>query len=487
MRAKCAMVMVLLAAAGIPAAAADPCATMTDLDPEVITRLAMLVPVGDVGTVKALRYQLSDEDGDYGPSVAPDPHGPMLIVPRGFRKLHCRLMITTFAISSVDDAIPSKDLIPSIAECVKRSDSYHRCLESGIARLWPEVLKRFATIPANAQEMEIRLAQNAFDLLFMHEVAHLVLGHLAKEMRTARDERQAEFDADVYAVTFGSAGIGTGMGYMFNFGILAEVDALLPSKSDTHDSFLCRGEDARNMGAALSSTVYVMTEYARTRSAEMRPMLKQAAAGFDHTGVMNASRKCSARNLREIENIRIDLQRLASYLNTMTLPWGDDEPMIIAFLQRLRRVGMETDSGRSVKAAILSIFVRVYHQTSPAPVNRFIPEMLDSKDSRYFLAKDRGHLVGLYAISLFEALPKMARPNEDNARLHRLLDEAIYYNPYFEKAYEARAKLHIREGNCRQALARLNFPAGMDVGPRTTQLTADLTREVRAGGCRIAP
>lgn len=202
---------------------------------EAALKLKYNMPASRVGALLKVVVQNTDADGPIAPYVASNGNKAWTInVPRGFRRLQCRLLQYQFYKigGSITPEPGINDLITACAHRIGQT----KCFEQFVVRPASELEARYPYDAANADRLR-QLVNVAFDNVMMHEAAHIVL----RSMRGKRDAGQnTELQADLLALA-GSMGAGNPqIGAIATPAMMSLMDGLHAPTGDDHPPAACR-------------------------------------------------------------------------------------------------------------------------------------------------------------------------------------------------------------------------------------------------------
>lgn len=272
-------------------------------------KLKYNMPASRVRALLQVEVQNIDAPGPVAPYVEPAAKRSWVIyVPKGFRRLQCRLLQYEFY--QINGAItPQSDINDLIAECVRLSGPW-KCLDQFVVQPASDLEGRYPYDPANAALLK-QLVDSAFDNVMMHEAAHIIL----RDMRGKRaPEGDEEVRADLLAL---SGGMGAGnpqIGAIATPAMMSLLDNLRDPAGDDHPPAACRAADndeiVREIGpqiGALFQWLFDPEQYPKVRSQPPSLGVKIWIPGL--------RTKCVPTDMMHTKGVRADLDKLLAILD----------------------------------------------------------------------------------------------------------------------------------------------------------------------------
>lgn len=466
-----------------PAEAADLCDNhydLTQFEAEDQARwIAKTAPLDAFELARSLRIVVTPRPDQFGPEIRRSGERIEIAVPTGYRKLHCRMVVTTWAANEDESPISQAAFTADFKACIADGGKLPACIGGALDRQWPKVEALVETFPETKRDQIRSVVDSAFVGLLFHEFAHAKLGHLETAARSAAEKRRREFEADLYAAHFSSVIRGSSFGIPYNYLLLKDA---YPASS--HDSFTCRADDAFYIATKLGFASAAVVAFPNEPTQRMRDLLRQVAEDRDPFSANPWSRNCDPRDLPGLDGYRQDLRLLARFQNERadSLPAVTRLDEAMELIRTLRGLAMGSDYGRYLQARLVSHYIRYYSiHDEKGVLNPTLFEIITpGEHTKYYIARDFGRLEGVLGISLFHALPARKSPGEDNWALRRLLDVATYHNEDFSEAFGVRGLLALREGDCAAALAALRRAIATTTDPDMQRALPAIARRVEA-------
>jgi hypothetical protein len=172
----------------------------------------------------------------------------IVVVPKPFARIACQMSLSTFL--TVGGAPPNRfdQAAHAAAKCLDTGNPMASCLSAFGSNLAAGYRDDFAEYSLEDRNVPLGIARGALWQVVQHEYAHHYLGHHAKLAAGQISRVDAEFEADLFAITNGlqSGDAPTAMFYFFDG--LTQIESFTQKlSSPDYESGTCRATNVRNV------------------------------------------------------------------------------------------------------------------------------------------------------------------------------------------------------------------------------------------------
>jgi hypothetical protein len=272
-------------------------------------KLKYNMPASRVRALLRVEVRNSDLSGPVAPYVEPTGKKSWVIyVPRGFRRLQCRLLQYQFY-KIAGHIMPPSGINDLMVACA-RQNGQAKCFDQFVVKPASELE---AAHPYNAVNASLlrQLADAAFDNVMMHEAAHIIL-------RNVGDRRSVDGDSEVQADLLALAGsMGAGnpqMGAIATPAMMSLMDGLRESSSEDHPAAACRAADndaiVREIGPQIGALFQWLLDPAQYPKVRSQP----PSLGVQ-VWIPGDRSSCAPTDMAHTKAVRADLDRLLTILD----------------------------------------------------------------------------------------------------------------------------------------------------------------------------
>lgn len=446
--------------------------------------LRMLAPVRHAQASRALRIVNVSRAEGFAPYASPPDDNaavPAISVPRGFRRLQCRLVQMEYYFSS---GILTFDGLSDeiVRRCVTKRGDVIACVDEFLTRA-AAIVETKAPFDPEATFLMRRRVDTAFLGILLHEFAHVALRHFESD---GAAEAFAESEADAYALLRIVGSKPTLIGPFSTFSILASADPYLESGGGAHGRSACRALVVREVVNALEEPAgrigrwsSALFDERAAPPAQTRPPPSLPIAG-DTGGCVGASSRIGA--------IAGDLGSLAALTDRVGRP--ADASSAATAVTALLALPMSSDEGRSLRLGLVATLMRrmmFIDGANEAQQLDLFNRILARPDLQLMASADYGRLVGSAAIAAYLTAPPGSSLDAQNAMVHPMLLRSEYYNPRFAPVQLYLGTIDYISGRCAEGRRRLGRLVELSNDPRGTEaLVRPIFAEEDSRGCARA-
>lgn len=281
-------------------------------------KLKYNMPASSVMAFQRIAIENSDAVGPVAPYISPTGKKSWTIsVPKGFRRLQCRLLQYQFY--KINGHITPPPEVNKLIVACARSVGPAKCFDQFVVKPASDLEKAYPYNASNAALLR-QLVDTAFENVMMHEAAHVILADESKN----RDLGSAtELQADLFALA-GTMGAGSPqMGAIATPAMMSLMDGLTESSEESHPAAACRAANndaiVREIGpqiGALFQWLIDPEQYPKTRS--MPPSLNL------QVWIPGNRTRCAPINSTYTTAVRADLDGLLTILDSIGIISPDE-------------------------------------------------------------------------------------------------------------------------------------------------------------------
>ena len=414
----------------------------------------MLAPVRHAQAARALRIVNVSQAEGFAPYASPAEGSaatPVINVPRGFRRLQCRLVQMEYYFSS---GILTFDGLSDeiVRRCVTKRGDVIACVDEFLTRAAALVETRAPFDPQATFLMRLRV-DTAFLDMILHEFAHIALGHFELDSDSP-GYALAESEADAYALLRILGTKPSLIGPFSTFSILGSADPYLDSGGGTHGRSACRALIVRDVINSLEDPASRISRWgaAQFDGTPARSAQPRAAPALPIAGDTGG---CPAASPR-IGLVAGDLESLAALTERLGRPATADA--VAASVTSLLALPMASDEGKSLRLGLVATLLRKMMTIDDAGDARqfdLFNRVLARQDLELMASVDYGRLIGSAAITAYVTAPPGSDLDAQNAMVRPLLLRAESYNPRFAPVQLYLGTIDYISGRCAEGRRRL--------------------------------
>lgn len=443
-----------------------------------------LAPVKYAEASRKMIIVNGDELDDVAPFATPAAGGKAaaITVPRGFRRLQCRLVLMQlyFLAGAARDTVSAAKLDRCVAEGRRIPD----CIGS-LADGFAQAHKGIALDDAG-KTLLWNVADAAFLDTMLHEFAHIALGHFDRAKDGAGYAR-IEAEADTYALLHTVISGGTPLGGFSTFAILSIADGHLEDGGGLHDRFACRASVAREAMAKLMTPAqdafsWVMGGAAAYRQRRATP----APFPFERLHIIASTAECRPPDAAVIEAVRDDLTRITQLLDRSAAETPESQ---LRPIEALAKLPLRTEEGRIQRASLVALRWRLLQREDADDRlgTQGMPSaeaLLASSDTSVMSSEDYGRLLSAVAITRYNNAARGSTLDSEIRALDLGLKKAAYYFQANGLAETYGITVAWAAGDCARASRHMLRAIDLSEHPERTRQRFDSDRaRVAALGC----
>jgi hypothetical protein len=362
-----------------------------------------------------------------------------VVVPRDFPPILCNLTLATY----VEILSGERSNLMYAAEvsggCFNRGDSTNECLKLYAKVLEEHSQRLFVQMSSRDYKTALALYRDALTQIVLHEYAHHLLNHRSRLESGQITRADAEFEADLFAVTTGTeSGIPPTAMYYFFYGLEDLEQHTSRVLSPDYETAACRVRNVENIASAVGVLPGQFVEIGngdyrpRVGKSTFEKWLKEAAAQ-EAAGLKPGS--CGRITQRVIDEMFQERQRLLSgvtnYLDVLLSRPNELKPRRAARLvDELAQMTDQFHYLSGISAGLLAAVLMKSNFNIGVGTVMSLTNIAWNFRSSYELIPSAtyGRILLMQAISILEASPRLSVEERMN-RAIPLLQDAGEYNP----------------------------------------------------------
>lgn len=392
-------------------------------------RLILLASVQHAELAQNVRIVNDGDTLELAPFVERIDGGqPTIRVPRGFKRLLCRLVQIQFRLQlgTFGRDIPTARVM---ADCARRGLSPEACVRSlfeavrAISQL-PQISERRSVWP-EAELVVLPVGTDAALIAtLLHEFAHFALRHSPRDdpVRQASQEAQA----DIYALTRVTISDNSPFAMFATFSTLSIVDPYLRGTGGPHGRFACRAIVTDAVIRALEEPTAKLHEWVtgnpvRVGRARDLPILGNTAG-------------CPRLPPHEVHGLESDMRRMIAMLTASAARHPGGVPLNAA-IEELLALPLTTDEARRLRMTLISVRLEGASEAASgsdrAAYRALIERLLAREEVSILMSEDYGRLLGRSALYAYQDGSSGSRLDAMLDRFRPRLERAVYFHPAF--------------------------------------------------------
>jgi hypothetical protein len=385
----------------------------------------------------------------------------IVVLPMAFVRLACQLSLATYLKVENVQSEGLERAARTAAACLDVGSPLPGCLIAFGNDLAAHYRAAFAKEPPRGRNLAFGLFHAALWQIAQHEYAHHYLEHFTRIGAKQISRIDAEFEADLYAVTNGVQAGDAVSGMYYVFDRLADVEkATTKLSTPLYESGRCRAGNVDNITAFVGIVPIVLLDAAgggRTRLASNSPAILREIVG-EHFGGSVPTLKAGSCGLIA----RVELGKTYGELKQLSARMATDAELLFSKRTQIddarasRLIGdlsAMTQSFRyadGIASKSIAFMLRNWglKGRGRTPIMGEVERLLENdRVIANLQSEDYGRLLSSQALAVLQErvdLPAQTRLD----RSFRILSNAVYYNPLLSEAWMNLAFISFRRGDC---------------------------------------
>ena len=387
-----------------------------------------------------------------------------ILFPASFVKATCEIALGTYM--NIEGVEPDAfdQAARTAAQCRDAGGTQKACLIGFADELDRRYGKAFAALPAGQSQVAIGLYQATLHQIMMHEYAHHFLGHLDRIAKQQISRIDAEFEADLFAITNGVQGGEPVSAMYYLFSGLSDIENYSKkSTTEDYESAACRSKNVENIVAYLKIAPLMLVDAAMGGHAYLSrssPSLVRADLDKQFAdpppGLKPGS--CGRIAERTLFDTREELKQLYARMGTdldFLFDTGQnlDVERANRLLHDLSEMSQNLRYMDGIAAKCVALMLRGWgiKGRNLTPLVDEVDRLLDKQAvTQHFLSEDFGRLLQAQGLAMLQERVDMA-PQARLDRSFSALKRAVNYNPAQTEAWMNLAMIAFKRGDCASA------------------------------------
>lgn len=386
---------------------------------------------------------------------------PYVVLTPLFAKVACQIALARFlGIKGIQpDTIAQVG--SAAGRCLDVGGSQKACLTAFAGELARRYAKDFAALPVGEQRIAFDIYRSTLNQIVMHEYAHHFLDHFSRIAAQKLGRIDAEFEADLFAITNGAQFGEPVSALSYFFSTLAEVERSATKWSaPQYESAACRASNVESVTGYVGIVPMLLADAASGGGiyfSRNSPATTRALAGKEFGRAAPSLSPGSCNHIAQVAlgSARQELQRLQQRLDkdlellfsNQKIADADRASRLVHDLADLSK-GFQYMGGFAAKSAALMLRQWGLKGRELAPLMAEIDRLIDTPGSSgNFLSEDLGRMLQAQGFAVLQERVDLAPPVRLD-RSYALLQRAVDYNPAQSEAWMNLAIIAFKRGDC---------------------------------------
>lgn len=421
-------------------------------------------PVKYLGVAEGIELRVDTGDEALIPYASERPGKKQVVLPLAFARLSCQMALATYLSNEGIGSQAYERAARRAAGCIDAGKAPRGCLIALGNELGAQLRGSFEQQPPVHRAVAEDLATQALWQVVQHEYAHHFLQHFARIGSRQTERIDAEFEADLYAITNGiQAGEAPSAMYYFFDGLALVESASRSSTVPDYESSTCRANNVDDIAGFLGIVPIVLVNAAaggRLRSEPSSPdTLRRAVQQHFGKAVPSLKAHSCARiataalpdTYAELKQLALRLQADADllYASGQTLD-NARAARLLADLTAMASKFRYMD-GVTTKCIAYMLLNWGWQGRGRTPLMAAVDRLLDDpKVAGNLQGKDFGRIRSAQGLAVLQERTDLGQPLRLD-RAYALLSEAVRYNPHLSEAWMNLAFISFKRGDCATA------------------------------------
>ena len=466
-RLLCWLATLPLVVAAQGALAFDACNVASDpahLGQELRDIAAARSPVRYHKLARSIRLITTDTGDRLMPGGGEQQNIKFILFPALFVKVTCEIALAMYLNLEGVEPDAFDQAARRAAQCRDAGGTQKTCLAGFADELDRRYSKAFKTLPAGDLQVAFGIYEATLHQIMMHEYAHHFLGHLDRIANQQVSRIDAEFEADLFAITNGVQGGEPVSAMYYLFSGLADIENYSKkSTTEDYESAFCRSRNVENIVAYLkiaplmlvdaamgghaylsrSSPSLIRTELDK-QFAEPPPGLKPGSCGRIAEQTLFDTRE-------ELKQLYVRMEKDLDFL--FATGGNLDVERANRLLHDLSQMSQSLRYMDGIAAKCVALVLRGWgiKGRNLTPLVDEVDRLLDTQAvTQHFLSEDFGRLLQAQGLAILQERVDMA-PQVRLDRSYSALKRAVNYNPAQTEVWMNLAMIAFKRGDCASA------------------------------------